>query len=59
MNRIFYMAAVALLCTSCFHVNKNYTGGKNAIKGTGSVISKTLDRNERWRRCDLHAGRGL
>ena len=43
MNRIFYMAAVALLCTSCFHVNKNYTGGKNAIKGTGAVISKTLD----------------
>ena len=37
------MAAVALLCTSCFHVNKNYTGGKNAIKGTGAVISKTLD----------------
>ena len=37
------MAAVALLCTSCFHVNKNYTGGKNAIKGTGAVISKTFD----------------
>ena len=43
MKKIFYIAAVALLCTSCFHVNTNYTGGKNAIKGTGAVISKTLD----------------
>ena len=43
MKRIIYMAAVALLCTSCFHVNKSFTGGKNAIKGTGEVISKTLD----------------
>ena len=43
MKKIFYIAAVALLCTSCFHVNTNYTGGKNAIKGAGPVISKTLD----------------
>ena len=43
MKRIIYMAAVALLCTSCFHVNKNYTGGKNSIKGTGEVVSKTFD----------------
>ncbi len=43
MKRIFYMAAMVLLCSSCFHVNKNYTGGKNAIKASGSVITKSFD----------------
>ena len=43
MKRIFYIAAMALLCSSCFHVNTNYTGDINPIKGTGPVISKTFD----------------
>ena len=43
MKRIFYIAAVALLCSSCFHVNKNYTFGKDNIKGEGAVITKSLD----------------
>ena len=33
MKRIFYMIALTLVCTSCFHVNKNYTFGKDNIKG--------------------------
>ena len=43
MKSIFYIAAMALLCSSCFHVNTNYTGDINPIKGTGPVISKTFD----------------
>lgn len=43
MKRVLYIAAMALLCSSCFHVNKNFTGGKNAIKGSGPVITKSLD----------------
>ena len=43
MKRIFYIAAMALLCSSCFHVNKNYSSGKIAIKGEGAVISRTFD----------------
>ena len=43
MKRIFYIEAMALLCSSCFHVNTNYTGDINPIKGTGPVISKTFD----------------
>ncbi len=43
MKSIFYMAALALVCTSCFHVNKNYTFGKDSIKGEGPVISKSLE----------------
>ena len=43
MKRIFYMVALTLVCTSCFHVNKNYTFGKDNIKGEGAVISKSLD----------------
>ena len=43
MRKILYIAAAALLCASCFQVNTNYTGGRNAVKGTGSVISKTMD----------------
>ena len=42
MKRIFYIAAVALLCSSCFHVNKNYNGGI-FIKGSGPIVSKTFD----------------
>ena len=34
---------MALLCSSCFHVNTNYSGDINPIKGTGPVISKTFD----------------
>ena len=43
MKRIFYIAAMALLCSSCFHVNKNYTNGIKSVKGEGEVISKTFD----------------
>ena len=43
MKNILYMAATALICTSCFHVNTNWTGGKNAVKGEGPVISKTFE----------------
>ncbi len=43
MKQILYMAATALLCASCFHVNTNWTGGKNAIKGEGPVVSKSFD----------------
>ena len=43
MRKILYIAATALLCASCFHVNTNYKGGKNAIKGEGNVISKSFD----------------
>ena len=43
MRKILYIAATALLCASCFHVNTNYKGGKNAIKGEGELISKSFD----------------
>jgi len=43
MKNILYIAAVTLLCTSCFHVNTNWSGGKNAIKGEGPVVSKTFE----------------
>lgn len=47
MKNILYIAATVLLCSSCFHVNSNYKGsflgGKNAIKGEGSVITKSFD----------------
>ena len=48
MKNILYMAATVLLCTSCFHVNSNYKGsfkfgGKDAIKGEGTVVTKSFD----------------
>ena len=44
MKKILYMAATVLLCSSCFHVNTNWSaGGKNAIKGEGPVITKSFD----------------
>ena len=43
MRNILYMAATMLLCSSCFHVNTNWSGGKNAIKGEGPVVSKSFD----------------
>ena len=48
MRKILYLAATALLCASCFHVNSNFKGpvvmnGKNSLKGTGSVITKSFD----------------
>ena len=43
MKRILYIAATALLCASCIHVNTNWTGGKNAIKGEGELVSKSFD----------------
>ena len=43
MKHILYMAATALLCSSCFHVNSNWSGGKNAIKGEGPVVTKSFD----------------
>ena len=35
MKNILYIAASMLLFSSCFHVNTNWTGGKNAIKEIG------------------------
>ena len=43
MKKFLYIAATALVCASCFHVNTNYKGGKNAINGDGDVISKSFD----------------
>ena len=43
MKNILYIAAVTLLLSSCFHVNTNWSGGKNAIKGEGPVVSKTFE----------------
>ena len=43
MKNILYIAATLLLCSSCFHVNSNWNGGKNAIKGEGPVITKSFD----------------
>ena len=43
MKKFLYIAATALVCASCFHVNTNYKGGKNAINGEGEVISKSFD----------------
>ena len=43
MKKFLYIAATALVCVSCFHVNTNYKGGKNAINGDGDVISKSFD----------------
>lgn len=40
--KVLYIAAMALLCSSCFHVNSNYVS-KNAIKATGPVVSKSFD----------------
>lgn len=46
MKPIVSIAAMALLCASCFHVNSNWQGGKNSIKGEGEVISKSFDLND-------------
>ena len=43
MKKFLYIAATALVCASCFHVNTNYKGGKNAINGDGDIISKSFD----------------
>lgn len=43
MKKYIFLAAASLLLVSCFHVNMNYKGGKNAIKGNGPVVSKTFD----------------
>ncbi len=43
MKNILYIAATVLLCSSCFHVNTNWNGGKNAIKGEGPTIAKSFD----------------
>ena len=43
MKKFLYLAATALVCASCFHVNTNYKGGRNAIKGEGEVVSKSFD----------------
>ncbi|MBR5699684.1 MAG: DUF2807 domain-containing protein [Bacteroidales bacterium] len=42
MKKLVYLAAAALLCASCFNVNVNFNG-KNAIKGSGPVETRTLD----------------
>ena len=43
MKKFLYIAATALICSSCIYVNTNYKGGKNAIKGEGNVTEKTFD----------------
>lgn len=43
MKHILYLTATVLLCSSCFHVNSNWSGGKNAIKGEGPVVTKSFD----------------
>ena len=43
MKHILSIAAAMFLFSSCFHVNTNWTGGKNAIKGEGPVITKSFD----------------
>jgi hypothetical protein len=43
MKKILYIAAMALMCASCFRVNSNYHTGKKAIKGEGAVITKSFD----------------
>lgn len=46
MKQILSLAAAALLCASCFHVNSNFkgtVGGKDAVKGEGPVVSKTFE----------------
>ena len=45
MKQILSLAAAALVCASCFHVNSNFkgtVGGKDAVKGEGPVVSKTF-----------------
>ena len=43
MKKYIFLAAASLLCVSCFYVNSNFTGGKNAIKGEGPIVSKSFD----------------
>ena len=43
MKNMILLAATALICSSCFHVNSNWTGGRDAIKGEGEVITKSFD----------------
>ena len=43
MNKIITLAAASLLCASCFQVNTNFKGGKNAIKGEGDIVTQSFD----------------
>lgn len=43
MYKILMLSAAALLCASCIHVNSNFKGGKNALKGAGPIITKNFD----------------
>ena len=43
MKNILYISATMFLLSSCFHMNTNWNGGKNAIKGEGPVITKSFD----------------
>lgn len=46
MKQILFLAAAALLCASCFHVNTNFKGtigGKDTVKGEGPVVSRTFE----------------
>lgn len=43
MKKFIYLAAASLLCVSCFTVNTNYKGGKNAVKGEGPVVTKSFE----------------
>ena len=43
MKNYIIIAAASLLCVSCFSVNTNYKGGKDAVKGEGPVITKSYD----------------
>ena len=43
MKNVLYMAATMLLCSSCFYVNTNWNGGKNAVKGEGPTVTKSFE----------------
>jgi len=46
MKKVFYIAATAFLCASCFHVNSNFKGfegGGKTVRGEGAVVTKSFD----------------
>ena len=43
MKKFIILAAVSLLCASCFHVNLNFNGNGKTVKGKGPVIAKSFD----------------
>ena len=43
MKKTILLAATALLCASCFHVNKNFKGEASVVKGEGPAIIHSFD----------------